>query len=74
METGLNKFLLRAKPSPNIPDMVKARQDLPLHDNQVGAFEPSLYSAIIQSVFTLRPYVTYNIQPNKPSNNNGKNK
>ena len=71
METGLNKFLLRAKPSPNIPDMVKARQDLPLDDNQVGAFEPSLYSTIIQSAFTLRPYVTYNM---KPINNNGKNK
>ena len=32
--------------SPNIPDVVKARQDLPLPEIRIGAFEPSLYGTI----------------------------
>ena len=28
-------------PSPNIPDLEKARQELPLADNRIGALEPS---------------------------------
>ena len=40
-------------PSPNIPDLTKARQDLPLPDSQIGALELSLYGTIIQAALTL---------------------
>ena len=32
-----------------IPDLTKARQDLPLHDSRIGALEPSLYGTIIHA-------------------------
>ena len=44
METGLNRresFSFGAMPSPNIPDLAKARQDPPRPDIRVGAFQPS---------------------------------
>ena len=44
METGLNRwesFSFGAMPRPNIPDLTKARQDLHLPDNRIGALEPS---------------------------------
>ena len=59
METGLNRresFSFGAMPSPNIPDLTKARQDLPLPDSQIGALEPSLYSTIIHVALTLLAY------------------
>ena len=42
METGVNrreKFSFSDMPSPNIPDLTKARQDLLLPDSRIGAFE-----------------------------------
>ena len=60
METGLNRqesFSFSAMPSPNIPDLVKARQDLALSDSQIGAFEPLLYGTIIHAALTLLAYV-----------------
>ena len=60
VETGLNKreiFSFGAMPSPNIPDLAKARQDLPLPDCRIGAFEPSLYGTIIHVALTLLAYV-----------------
>ena len=60
METELNRreiFSFGAMPSPNIPDLAKARQDLPLPDSQIGAFEPSLYGTIIHAALTLLAYV-----------------
>ena len=42
---------------PHIPDLTKARQDLPLPDSSIGAFEPSLYGMIIHAVLTLVTYV-----------------
>ena len=59
METGLNRresFSFGAIPSPNIPDLTKARQDLPLPDNRIGALEPSLYRKIIHAALTLLAY------------------
>ena len=40
-------------PSPNIPDLAKARQDPPLPDSRIGAFEPSLYGMIIHASLAL---------------------
>ena len=60
METRLNRreiFSFGAMPSPNIPDLAKARQDLPLPDSRIGAFEPSLYGTIIYAALTLLAYV-----------------
>ena len=40
METGLNRkasFSYSTMPSPNIPDLAKARQELPLPDNRLAA-------------------------------------
>ena len=56
METGLNRqdiFSFGTMPSLNIPDLAKARQDLPLPDSRIGAFEPSLYGTIIHTALTL---------------------
>ena len=56
METGFNRpesFSFGAMPSPNISDLTKARQDLPLPDSQIGALELSLYGTIIQAALTL---------------------
>ena len=56
METGLNRreiFSFRAMPSPSMPDLAKARQDLPLPDSRIGAFEASLYGTIIHAALTL---------------------
>ena len=36
-------------PSPNIPDLTKVRQDLPLPESRIGALEPSLYGTIIHA-------------------------
>ena len=77
METGLNRqesFPFGAMPSPNIPDLVKIRQDLPLPDSRIGAFEPSLYCTIMRGTLTLLAYIMYNMLPKKQSNNNSKNK
>ena len=60
METGLNRseiFSFGAMPSANIPDLAKARQDLPFPDSRIGAFEPSLYGTIIHAALTLLAYV-----------------
>ena len=60
METGLNRwesFSFGAMPSPNIPDLTKARQDLPLPDSRIGALEPSLYGTIIHAALTLLAYL-----------------
>ena len=60
METGLNtweSFSFGAMLSPNIPDLAKARQDLPLPDSQIGTFELSLYGTIINAALTLLAYV-----------------
>ena len=60
VETGLNRreiFSFGAMPSPNIPDLAKARQDLPLPDSCVDALEPSLYGTIIHAALTLLAYV-----------------
>ena len=60
METGLNRqeiFSFDDMPSPNIPDLAKARQELPLPDSRIGAFEPSLYGTIIHAALTLLAYV-----------------
>ena len=68
METGLNRresFSFSAMPSPNIPDLAKARKDLPLLDNRIGTFEPLLYGTI---------YIEQNMKPKNQSNNNNKNK
>ena len=46
METGLNRpesFFSGVMPSSNIPDLTRARQDLPLPDSQIGVLEPWLY-------------------------------
>ena len=59
METGLNRrdiFSFGNMPSPNIPDIAKARQDLPLPDSRIGAFEPSLFGTIIHAALTLLAY------------------
>ena len=52
-------------PSPNIPDLSKARQDLPLPDSRIGAFEPSLYGTIIHGAFTLLAWVIEQMSPKK---------
>ena len=60
METGLNRremFSFGAMPSANIPDLAKARQDLPLLDSRIGAFEPSLCGRITHAALTLLAYV-----------------
>ena len=49
-------FSFGAMPSPNIPDLTKARQDLPLSDSRIGALEPSLYGTIIHAALTLLAY------------------
>ena len=56
METGLNRqesFSFSTMPSPNIPDLTKARQDLPLPNSQICALEPLLYGMIIHAALTL---------------------
>ena len=61
METELNRqecFFFGAMPSPNIPNIAKNRQELPLPDSLIGAFEPSLYGTIIHAALTLLAYVT----------------
>ena len=60
METGLNSresFSFHAMSSTNIPDLTKARQDLPLPDSRIGALEPSLYGTIIHAALTLLAYL-----------------
>ena len=44
-------------PSPNIPDLTKARLDLPLPDSRIGALEPSLFGTIIHAALTLLVYL-----------------
>ena len=64
METGLNSresFSFGAMPSPNIPDLAKTRQDLPLRDIRIGAFDPLLYGKIIHIVLTLLKYIIQNM-------------
>ena len=60
METGLNRresFSFVAMPSPGIPDLTKAGQDLPLPDSRMGALEPSLCGMIINAALTLLAYL-----------------
>ena len=60
IENELNRresFSFGAMPSPNIPDLAKAKQDLPFHDSQIGVFEPLLYATIIYVALTLLAYV-----------------
>ena len=56
METGLNRresFSFGAMPSPNMPDLTIARQDLPIPDSRIGTLEASLYGTIIHAALTL---------------------
>ena len=60
METGLNRqeiFSFGAMPRPNIPDLAKARQDLPLPDSRIGAFEPLLYGTTLHAALTFLTYI-----------------
>ena len=60
METELNgreSFSFGAMPSPNIPDLTKARQDLPLPDSWIGALQPLLYGMNIHAALTLLAYL-----------------
>ena len=60
METGLNRrkiFSFGAMPSPNTPGLAKTRQDLPIPDSRIGAFESSLYGTIIHAALTLLAYI-----------------
>ena len=60
MEIGFKRqesFSFGAMLSSNIPDVVKARKDLPLPDSQVGVFEPLLYGTLIHAALTLQAYV-----------------
>ena len=59
-------------PSPNILDLTKARQDLPLPDSRIGALEPSLYGTIIRAALTLLAYLDRICK--KKYNNNSNNK
>ena len=55
METGLNRreiFFFDGMPSPNIQDLTKVRQDLPLPHSRIGALESSLYGTIIHVALT----------------------
>ena len=64
METGLNRresSSFGAMPSLNIPDLAKTKQDLPLPDSRISAFEPSLYGTIIPTALTLLAYVKENM-------------
>ena len=44
-------------PCPNIADLTKARQDLPLLHSEIGALEPSLCRMIIHAALTLLAYL-----------------
>ena len=44
-------------PSSNIPDLTKARQDLPLPDSGIGGLEPLLFGTIIHAALTLLAYL-----------------
>ena len=60
METGLNRrdsSSFGTMPSPNVPDLAKTRQDLPLPDRRIADFEPSLYGTMIHAALTLLAYV-----------------
>ena len=61
MKTGLNSresFSFGAMPSPNIPDLAKTRQDLPLRDIRIGAFDPLLYGNIIHGSYLTKIHYT----------------
>ena len=80
METGLNRresFSFGATPSPDILDLTKARQDLPLPDSQIDALEPSLYGTIIHATLTLLAYYNGKFKKKKKNYiyiyNNGNN-
>ena len=73
METGLNRresFSFGAMSSPNIPGLAKTRQDLPLPDSRIGAFEQSLYGTIIHATLILLAYVKQNMQQKNNNNDN----
>ena len=60
METGLNRqesLSFGALDSPKIQNLAKVRQDLPLPDSRIGAFEPLLYGTIIHADLTYLAYV-----------------
>ena len=60
METELNgreSFSFGAMPSSNIPNLTKARQDLPLPDSWIGALQPLLYGMNIHGALTLLAYL-----------------
>ena len=77
METGLNRqesFSFSAMPSPNIPDLTKARIDLPLPDSRIGALESLLYGTIIHAALTLLAYLNRIYIKKQNYNNNSNNK
>ena len=77
METGLNRresFSFGAMSTANIPDLTKARQDLPLPDSRIGALEPSLYGTIIQAALTLLAYLNRICKIEKITKRNSNNK
>ena len=60
METGLNRqesLSFGALDSPKIQNLAKDRQDLPLPDSRIGAFEPLLYGTIIHADLTFLAYI-----------------
>ena len=44
------EFFSGAIPSPNIPGLACAKQDVPLPDSRINAFKPPLSSAIIHGL------------------------
>ena len=44
-------------PSSNIPDLTKARQDLPHPDSRIGALDTSLYGMIIHAALSLLAFL-----------------
>ena len=74
METVLNRqesFSFAAMPSPNIPNLAKVRQDLPLPDSSIGAFELSLYGTHGSYITCIRCIEN---ATKKQSSNNSNNK
>ena len=55
-------------PTPNVPDLTKARQDLTLPGSRIGALEPSLYGTIIHAALTLLAYLNRICKKNNSDN------
>ena len=59
IETGLKRpesSSFSAMPSPNIPDLTKARQFLLFPTSRIGPFEPSLYGTIMVRYGTIQTH------------------